>query len=529
MIWRTRLLAGLVALLMAAMLVAAVFLSIHYERNEREETLVRATQAAVGGIRAHLRASEQSLGALASDLAGAGGDGNAFRQVAAQLLANDQALLRVELRAEDGRLLEAVDAPAPRPRLDARQREQLGFESTLALRSAVGFERPLYSRSYYVRMSETSGFEIVDLAVPVASQPPRALVASYSMPLLLDRMLPTAILQSHQVYLTEPDGTFVARSSSGLHGAGVYTAAAPLELPGMSLQLRTNSVQGEPKLIPNLLTAMLVVVTLALAGAAALLWRDWRLRANAERALRNQQEKLQANARMALLGEVASVLSHELNQPLAAITSYTTACENLLENEAPADASTLRAALARIRGQSDRAGQVIRSVQDFVRRRQIDCRELAIGDLLRSAEPLIRLQASKNGGRVEWRIDGDAVVFGDRTMLEQVLLNLTRNGFEAMDGMPRPQRLLEIEAARIFDDGRRAVAVEVRDRGNGIASEHEGQLFNAFYTTKPDGLGIGLSLCRTVIEAHGGKLRHRRREGGGAVFRFELPVEESKA
>jgi two-component system sensor histidine kinase DctS len=249
---------------------------------------------------------------------------------------------------------------------------------------------------------------------------------------------------------------------------------------------------------------------------------------------RRQQEKLQANSRMALLGEVASALSHELNQPLAAITSYASACENLLRagegaaRGGPAPAGTaapgIGDALARIRTQSERAGLVIRSVQDFIRRRRVDCEVVSLEDLLSSVEPLIRLQAVKAGGRLAWRADPAAIVLADRTMLEQVLLNMTRNAFEAMEEAPAPRRLLEIDAEAREEAGRAFVSVELRDRGAGVPPALEAQLFTAFFTTKTDGLGIGLSLCRSVIEAHGGRLEYRARAGGGAVFRFELPA-----
>ena len=253
---------------------------------------------------------------------------------------------------------------------------------------------------------------------------------------------------------------------------------------------------------------------------------------------RVQQEKLQVNARMALLGEVASALSHELNQPLAAIASYATAGENLLaagrpdEREGPAETTrpgggasvgALRTALSRIRDQSERAGQVIRSVQAFMRRRHVDRAPVRFDTLLASIEPLIQLQARRSGCTLSWRAEPDTAVLGDRTMLEQVMLNLTRNAIEAMEQSAAERRVLEVEARREPQDGG-TVAIEVRDRGSGVAPEIEPQLFNAFVTTKPEGLGIGLSLCRSVIEAHGGRLRHLAREGGGAVFRFELPA-----
>lgn len=666
---RTRILASLAALMVGTVLVAAVMLSIRYEQSERQEAVLRATEDAVAAIRARMADTERRLGLLATELQRSDAAPH-FERMAHELLAEESALLRVEWRDDAGALLHGAGAPSPRPRLDRSLRDKLAFEAMLALRSAIEFDRPLYSRPYYVSFGDSGGFEVTELAIPVDGAPNEALVAVYSMPLLIDGALPASLLRSHQVYLTETDGTFVARSSVRLHGAGIYTASVPLELPGMSLQLRTNSAQGSPKLIPNLLTALLIAVTLGLLASGALLWRDSRLRARAERELRDQhafrkamedslftglrardlegrityvnpafcrmtgctadelvgrdppmpywvpdlvqdgrprldrvrgsdamrlgyetefvrrdgerfpvlifeaplidergrqtgwmgsildvseqrrvetlarvqQEKLQVNARMALLGEVASALSHELNQPLAAIASYATAGENLLATAAAGDRGrgedparpvghggpgasegALRTALSRIRDQSERAGQVIRSVQAFMRRRHVDRAPIRFDALLASIEPLIQLQARRSGCTLSWRAEPDTVVLGDRTMLEQVMLNLTRNAIEAMEQSAAERRVLEVEARR-EPPGGGTVAIEVRDRGSGVAPEIEPQLFNAFVTTKPEGLGIGLSLCRSVIEAHGGRLRHLPRDGGGAVFRFELPA-----
>lgn len=659
---RIGLLATLVVLLVVAILAAAVWLTAAYERNEREESLAAATEAAVATLRARLAATAHDLTQMAAGFDPAAPAAR-FEQNAQQVLADDPSLLRIELRAADGRLLATAEPAEPRARIAGRDRDMLGFEATLAKRSAMAFTRPVYSRPYFVQGLDERGFEIVELAVPWGSGPNGALLAVHSMPRVLDHLLPWAFRHAHEVYLSEADGTIVARGSSQVRGAGVYTASAPVELQGTSLLLRVNSLQTSPSLVPNALAALLITLTLALAASGLLLWRDTRRRLAAEQALREQhafrkamedslvtglcardlsgrityvnpafcemtglradelvgagpplpyrlpdqrdeaqrpeqaagvgsarhgyetefrrrdgecfpvlifeaplidehgrqtgwmdsildiaerrrveeinrrqQEKLQAHARMAMLGEVASALSHELNQPLAAITSYATACENMLrepgdaqhERAAPrrrahAAPAALRAALERIRSQSERAGQVIRGVQAFVRRRRIEREPIAIDQLVRGIEPLIRLQARKWEAQLVLDLSESAVVFGDRTMLEQAVLNLTRNAAEAMDGMPRASRRLEIEVGPHRENGRDAIRVAVKDRGCGVAADVESQLFAPFFTTKPDGLGIGLSLSRSVIEAHGGKLRHERRAEGGSVFSFVLP------
>jgi two-component system sensor histidine kinase DctS len=242
---------------------------------------------------------------------------------------------------------------------------------------------------------------------------------------------------------------------------------------------------------------------------------------------RQQQERLQATARLATVGEMASLLSHELNQPLAAIASYAAGSLNLLgEGTIDAEAAgMLRQAAQRIAEQAERAGRVIKSVHDFVRRRE-QAREAVGADvLLEAVLPLVRLQARKSGTRIELDLpDPPPRVVCDRTMVEQVLLNLTRNGIQAMESdVELADRVLTLRVRRAHE---RWVAFSVIDRGPGIASEVARQLFTPFFTTRSEGMGLGLSLCRTVIEQHGGALDFERPQpdGVGTEFRFTLPT-----
>ena len=277
----------------------------------------------------------------------------------------------------------------------------------------------------------------------------------------------------------------------------------------------------------------------------------------AEDLSRQQQEQLQATARLASAGEMASLLSHELNQPLSAIASYATGSLNLID--APADVvltpghragdeqarersgqaedlalrAQLRYALVRIAEQAERAGRVIKSVHDFVRRRH-QAHELIAADLLiESVLPLIRLQARKSGARVELDIVKPAPrVKVDRTMVEQVLLNLARNAVQAMEAdTPLADRLLTLRVRLVSGEQGRWVVFSVLDAGPGITAEVAPRLFTPFFTTKDEGMGLGLSLCRTVVEQHGGAMDFDNLPPalgqvgpGGAEFRFTLPL-----
>lgn len=242
---------------------------------------------------------------------------------------------------------------------------------------------------------------------------------------------------------------------------------------------------------------------------------------------RQQQDRLQASARLATVGEMASLLSHELNQPLAAIASYASGSLNLLQAPDDQTPAMLQQAMGRIAEQADRAGRVIKSVHAFVRRREQQHETLAVDQLFEAVMPLVRLQAHKSGVRVEVDLppDGEAMprVRCDRTMVEQVLLNLSRNGIQAMDQVPElSQRVLTLSAHRTHE---RWVTFTVTDAGSGIPPEVAARLFTPFFSTRSEGMGLGLSLCRTVIEQHGGALDFGPGPGKrGTSFRFTLPT-----
>jgi two-component system sensor histidine kinase DctS len=257
-------------------------------------------------------------------------------------------------------------------------------------------------------------------------------------------------------------------------------------------------------------------------------------RRRVEEIARQQQERLQASARLATMGEMASLLSHELNQPLAAIAGYAHGSMNLLgegNGAADHDRQHLRQAIAQIAEQADRAGRVIKSVQGFVRRREQSREPVAVGFLLEAVLPLMRLQARKSGTHIDIELaDPQARVLADRTMIEQVLLNLARNAIQAMElDTPAERRVLRLRAEVAHG---KWMAFRVIDAGPGIAPDIARRLFTPFFTTRDEGMGLGLSLCRTVVEQHGGALDFDTRVpgadgvGGGTEFRFTLPLAE---
>ncbi|QBH99862.1 PAS domain S-box protein [Pseudoduganella sp. SL102] len=237
---------------------------------------------------------------------------------------------------------------------------------------------------------------------------------------------------------------------------------------------------------------------------------------------REHQEKLQASSRLATMGEIASMLAHELNQPLAAISSYTTGALNLLARPG-VDPATLKPALEQAGTQARRAGQIIRSVHEFVRKRKTERLDVEISTMIEGIRALIELQARPHRVALQVALPADLPqVRADRILIEQVLLNLARNGIEAMAAVPLQRRVLRIEGQQ--DSATGQVIVNVIDNGHGIPQEVAERLFSPFFSTKAQGMGMGLNICRTAIEFHGGTLTHRDNPGGGTIFTFTLPA-----
>lgn len=235
---------------------------------------------------------------------------------------------------------------------------------------------------------------------------------------------------------------------------------------------------------------------------------------------RQQEEKLQFTGRLVTMGEMASTLAHELNQPLSAIASYTTGCLNHLDsgNLSPDE---LKDALQKTANQARRAGRIIRQVHEFVKKSEPRRAPCEINGVVEDVITLIEADARKRQVKIEQRLrSGLPETLADRVMLEQVLLNLMRNGIEAMREVRASERVLTIST----ESREGFVTIGVADRGTGIAADVAPHLFEPFFSTKPDGMGMGLNICRSIIEFHKGRLWVEDNRPRGAVFCFTLPV-----
>ena len=638
--------------LVAGMLMILVWLAGRFEASQVQGQLDRDAVAAASDIRAGLNRNAQSLQALHATSATPA----AWQAEAAQILRGNRELLRIEWRNRDAAIVASADSPYRASVFGKSWRQQAQADVVLACAQARRLSQPAYSTSYYVPQPDGLGLEVMDLCLPQVSsgEVTAYVVATYSLGDILSTLVGPQLARNQEVSFTEADGTRLALHGLAQRGRRTFTSQQLLDLPGNTIVLRMNSWRSAPDLFPNVLTALVTVMSIALVSVLAMLGKDMRLRMRVERDLadalafrkamedslvtglrardlqgrityvnpafcemvgftaeellgqslpapywppelvdeyskrqqvrlagqhappregfesvfmrkdgsrfpvliieaplinaqgiqtgwmsafldmseqrrveelsRASQERLQATARLATVGEMASLLSHELNQPLAAISSYATGSLNLLQQ---GDVADLQVALQRIAQQAERAGKVIRSVHDFVRRRDQAREPVMPQELIDAVMPLVTLQARKLGVTVVTRIAaGLPQAHCDRTMVEQVMLNLARNAMQAMDEAraPRPSLSLQVRLATQAEGGKPRLEFSVADVGPGIPGEVQQQLFTPFFTTKAEGMGLGLSLCRTVVEQHGGHLVFEPNHPQGTIFRFTLPI-----
>jgi two-component system sensor histidine kinase DctS len=648
--WRW-VLPGVLVLLFLGILTGLPWQAQRMESTERQEQLIADTLWVEQTIRFQLDRSNESLRLIASEI----GDGQLlpqkFNERAATLLSGGREIKRIGWLAADGHTVASSDSADL-----ALALSQWPLAAQEALAHAVDSRVPAYSRPMALPYSPRP--VLFDYFVPMFADKKYvgALVLTYYASAILDEMVPWWFAQENQIDLLDIDDKLIARRAAGGPGRGVYTHQRTLDLSGQSVTLRTNSVKGAPRLLPNLLMGSVIALSLGLLWSLWALWRDinrrlategalreqvtfrtamenslvtglrardlegrvtyanpafckmvdmpaerllgklppmpyWApeatpdyerrfaevlagtvtqkgfetifQRANGERfpvlifesALRDlngkqtgwmgsildiserkqaealnqrQQEKLQASARLASMGEIASTLAHELNQPLAAISSYTTGALNLLGDPASSGddhRALLKPALEKAAAQALRAGQIIRSVHAFVKQREPLREAVSMAAIIDTLEPLIALQAQPSFTQVEIAsATGLPAVLGDRVLLEQVLLNLTRNAIESMQQMPPARRLLRITLSRTLTaTGQAAVLTEIIDQGHGIPENVAERLYSPFFSTKSEGMGMGLNICRTAIEFHGGRLTHTINPAGGTIFQFALP------
>ncbi len=254
---------------------------------------------------------------------------------------------------------------------------------------------------------------------------------------------------------------------------------------------------------------------------SVVVFRDITKRKQAKDEARRHQQEMAHVARLSTLGEMASGIAHELNQPLTAIATNARACVRMLDSER-SPAELCADVMERIADQAQRAGEVIRQIRRLVRKEDPECQLVHLSEIVKNVTRLIRHDVQREGVQFQLKLDLAADrVLAQPIQIEQVMLNLVRNAIEAMGEVPQERRSLTIGSAPA---GANRVRLEVADSGPGLIPEVADSVFNPFVTTKPQGMGLGLSVSSGIVESHGGQLTVESKPGRGAVFSFTLPA-----
>lgn len=239
-----------------------------------------------------------------------------------------------------------------------------------------------------------------------------------------------------------------------------------------------------------------------------------------EEEARRHRNELAHAGRVVVMGEMATSLAHELNQPLAVISGCAQICRNKLRS-GDGRSTDMADSIEQIAEQAQRANEIISRTRRFLRKEEEERRPIDVNAAIHGVEDLLRVDAREQGAVLELDLaEGLPLVSAESIQLQQVVLNLAHNGMEAMSACRSDRRHITIQTSLVQGG---AVEVAVRDTGPGLPAENQERIFDPFFTTKPSGLGMGLAISRSIVEAHGGRLWAASNEGGGAVFRFTLP------
>lgn len=633
----------LLAILLLPVLILLPWRSQKIEFEDRQQQLIADTLWVEQGIRFQLIRNEDSLRVLGDDII-------ANSVAPEQLKARFSALIQKHPELHQLIWLDAKD----QVRFSTRPFTPADFSlySKQAIVHARSSETPQYAQP--ATQEGEDSVILMDYHLPLFrhNRYIGSLVVSYEMSEILEKLVPWWFAKDNEISLTDIDDIVFAMRADGGYGHNVYTHSRNLDLSGVNLILKINSIKSTPRLLSNYLVAAVVLLGLGLVWSLWALWRDILRRQAAETALREQmafrsamekslvtglrvrsldgrlvyvnpafcdmvgyteqqlvgqkaplpfwaaeaidsyqkrlpimgknmslsgfetvykhadghlipvliyesalldddgmqtgwmgsildisdrkqaeqilrqhEERLESSARLSTMGELASVMAHELNQPLAAISSYATGALNMMKM-GDVEPSVLQPALIQMQNQAQRAGQIIRSVHDFVVKREPNRTQMQLKAVFNSVLPLIELQAKSYLINVQIYIEHPLPdVLVDSISLEQVILNLTRNALQAMQELTLQQRILQIEVKKYGN----YVQVEVIDHGAGMDQDVVDRLFSPFFSTKAEGMGMGLNICRTIIEFHGGQLTFRANPTGGTIFCFTLPAIESSS
>jgi C4-dicarboxylate-specific signal transduction histidine kinase len=435
-------------------------------------------------------------------------------------------LVRLEVRDESGNLLDVASvADLPTTARTLSPGLFVNFSAANDTRKVT------YSAPYEMRQADNKSTTLMDVFIPTAQITKTMVVATLKPSTWMSERTTerSALIDKNQRYEILDNNQSLIGASQLAEGAQVTntSATAAIDLNNMAIYLRAKRVENQETFI-NIYRLLAALLVGAATLATAMLIRTSLIRSHTQAKLKKLQEKVESDSRAVTLGEMSTAIAHELNQPLGAIENFASGCERLLKKDITRVDDVLKA-LAQIRSEASRGAQVIKSIREFVKRDNEQQELVSVQGVFSGLTPLLEIQAKSSHSKLNLECRKDIHLTTNRALFEQVLLNLARNGFEAMADKPTNARELSIRASASQEVASNTAQITVEDNGSGIDDAFEKKLFTPFASTKPNGMGIGLSLCLSIVERQGGSIRWERREQGGTKFTLVLPKTEVEA
>lgn len=492
-------------LVTAVLTVTAIMLSADFMHERRINKLRDEAQQYTAALQTKIKNDEehlQSIAALkeANDFVG-------FTQRAKRLMEDNPSYINLELRDDSGTLIgrrSAADHVDVEP---SSLREQLPPSILLSFLRANEQQKVFWAHSY-----STTGKYSAEMIVPSRNH----------QSLWLARVDPLYWLPPKSAIAIDPDVRVTLNEQAGQNLNSIESVSIPLDLPGSKAYLVFSYTAPAGSNVDKMavLSAILGLVLSALLIYSA--WDAKRLRI-AKETIARQEMVLVKQGQLSTLGEVSTALAHELNQPLATIANYVAACEMRVKSQGYDD-PILEDALRNARKQAMRAGEVVQSIRNYLKHRPNVTTAVDIEEILNELQPILQMSANEHQTKLRIEVEKNLSTRIDPALLEQVILNFCRNGIDAMLEMESNQRQLQVQATSYkSEDSRDWMRIDVIDSGHGVLEENAPRVFESFFSTKENGMGIGLSLCRSVAESYGGRIQWRNNPQGGATFSLLLP------
>jgi len=456
-----------------------------------------------------------------------------FDLYARKVIQDYPSVLAIELRDSDGKLLQYSNRFGMDLTWTKGLRKSLPPWTLSYFDEAVTIRIPKLSAIYSADLSpifigpENSGQWLVEEFIPLKSSL-GVIVIIFNPEKWFDSKNILTLFEKYAQFrfkIETKEHAILARSdSTNFRSDGEGSLVAPIKLnldEPLYLVVESRSVASSQ--ITDLLEILVVTLALLIFLASIFILKGWREYNLALALLRSHEQRLLDQSKFVSLAEISTILSHELNQPLASIETYSSASSSLLL-QTPLDQPRLFKAMVAIRSETERINQIIKNIRNYIVTNKAQIVQLDPAQLVESLRTILQMQAERYKTRLVIEKRQGFMIKVDRLMLEQVVLNLARNAYEAMLAIPLENRLLEI----IISSNQEIGSIDFIDAGHGISPEVGAKLFTPFFSTKPESMGIALSMCRSLVERYEGSLGWQNNPQGGAQFTISFRLASPK-